>query len=179
MKSSVVLLGFVMLMGCANYVPRKQREEISLENQINTLDYKFILPDTWHPFLDIHGEVSFRPVKYSQKRPIVQIHLCKIRSLENEKVSLSEFIENMMKNSKMTEYVQNYYYEKEKIQTVFGETYLIEESYIFNGKNSAIRSLYFQKKESIYSYTYFSTESLFNKFINDYVFIFSKLDFKE
>jgi len=176
MKKIILFYFFILFTSCASNFREKPKQNLSLENQLNSLKYKLVLPENWHPYLDLHNEISYKPKKYHGKYPSVQIYISVISQNNQKPLILDEFVD---KKSRNIEFVNDYSQTKKLITSRFGKTYIIDEAFNINNENYLTRSICFEYKLEIYHFTYSSNPTLFNRYIGDFKSIFKNLEFKE
>jgi hypothetical protein len=126
MKKSILVLLLIVLASCATSLNVKQKENISLEDQLNSLEYKLVLPEKWHSYLDLHKEISYKPKNQSNEYPDVQIKINTIPRIKDKNLTLSELVDNL---SKKIKFVTNYSQSKNITDTKFGKTYVVVEKF--------------------------------------------------
>ncbi|SFC27514.1 hypothetical protein SAMN04487891_10879 [Flagellimonas taeanensis] len=174
MKRILILHFFILVISCATN--SRIEESQSLANQLNNTKYKLALPDDWHPFLDIHGELSYKPKQYSNEYPDVYISIGNIPTTRHQNMPLSKMVDRI---TTPIDYLENYSIKKTLIQTKFGETYVVDEQFRLNSKNYITRTMYFRHSQEYLSYHYGASARSFNRYIDDYASIFESLEFKE
>ncbi|MBD1261524.1 hypothetical protein HZY62_13045 [Maribacter polysiphoniae] len=176
MKKIILLLFFILLTSCASNLKEKPKQNFSLENQLNSLNYKLVLPEKWHPYLDLHGKIAYKPIKHSDRYPKVSISIRRIPPERRKHLTLRELVDE---NSNNVKYLKNYSSKKKLIQTKFGETYVLDQAFNLNSKSSIIRSTYFEYKGNYYCYIFYSKAISFNRYIDDYGLIFEQFEFRD
>ncbi|KAB5491713.1 MAG: hypothetical protein DSY83_12050 [Flavobacteriia bacterium] len=172
MKKISVLHLFILFASCATNPKKLVEQNKSLENQLNAATYTLTLPENWHPYLDLHNELSYKPVKYQEKYPEVEIY---IRSTPAD-IPLNKLVDERIQ---IFASLSDYSKKISQIQSKFGETYIVDEKFKLNMRNYVNRTTYFEYKGEYYHYNYSSIPRLFNKYIDDYASIFESLEFKE
>jgi len=174
MKKSILLPLLILLASCATNLKVKQKENTSLENQLNSLEYTLVLPEKWHSFLDLHREISYKPRDQSNKYPDVQIQVRTFPKTKDKNLTLSEVVDNLYKTMK---FVNNYSQAKSITETKFGKTYVVVEKFNVNSKDYILRHMYFEYNLNFYCYSYYANSDSFNKHIDDCGLIFKSLEF--
>ncbi|PQJ81287.1 hypothetical protein [Polaribacter glomeratus] len=174
MKKYILLHLLILLASCATNLKVKQKENTVLENQLNSLEYKLVLPENWHSFLDIHREIGYKPIGQNSKYPDIQIQVRTIPKTKDTNLTLSEVV---AKESTNKRFVTDYFREETIIETKFGKTYIVDEKFNMNLKYHIIRHMYFEYNLSFYSYSYYANSASFNKYIDDYGVMFESLKF--
>lgn len=59
----------------------------------------------------------------------------------------------------------------------FGKTIITDVSFILNNKTSIVRSTYFKTNHNYYSISFYSNPFSFNKYIEDFKYVFDNLTF--
>ncbi|WP_108425541.1 hypothetical protein [Flagellimonas amoyensis] len=103
MKRILIFHFFILVISCATN--SRIEESQSLANQLNNTKYKLALPDDWHPFLDIHGELSYKPKQYSNEYPDVYISIRNIPTTRHQNMPLGKVVDRM---TTPTDYLENY-----------------------------------------------------------------------
>jgi hypothetical protein len=177
MKKSILLLILILNISCSTINTKKPVKHLSFEEKIDLLEYNLILPLEWHPYLDIHREIAFSPLKSPNKNSRVTIDVFKILSPEHNDISLKEMAEKDIRS--LAKYLKIHYSKITLNQSKFGETCSNIYSYTLNSKKIKLERIYFKYKENNYSFIYSSDESLFPKYYTDSKKIFESLKFKE
>ena len=177
MKKIILLLILILNINCSSTNTKKSVQNRSLEEKIDLLEYKLILPVSWHPYLDIHKYVAFSPLNQSDKDYKVSIHIRKIPPNEHNYISLTKIAEKAIKNS--SRFLRVHSNTITLNQSKFGESCINKYSYSWNSNNFKIEKIYFKYKENYYYFAYSSKERYFHKYLNDSKIIFKSLNFKE
>ena len=176
MKKITLLLFLILFTSCATNLREKPKQNISLDNQLNSLKYKLVLPENWRPYKDLHDEISYKPKKYPGKYPSVEIHICPVPQSNQNPLILDELVDKQSPNIK---FLNDYSRTKKELTSRFGKTYIIDEAFNLNNQNYLTRSVYFEYKTEIYRFSYSSIPTLFNRYLGDLESIFKNLVFKE
>ena len=177
MKKNTIYFLLILTASCSTYNNNnnnvKSKQYISLESKLNYLNYNLSLPLTWIPFLDIHRDISFKPIQENN----TEVHLWKIPQSEDKNRTLLTVVEKIIK--KRSGFLKMRSLKKELKQSKFGDTYIVDKSFKLNSKNYSTREIYFKYKEDYYCFRYTTDESMFYKYLNDSTLIFETLEFKE
>jgi len=175
MKKTIILLLFLISLGCGSYKKKKIEPKITekkkKENYINSQDYIITLPSYWRAIFS-HGYMNYTPTKIGENFHNNKVYILSPKL--NESLTLKKFVKKHTKKENRKENISSQTMVKE--QSRFGEIY-IHNYKKYNGLYK-YKEIFLQHDGKFYMFKYSSESSLFKIYLNDVNSIFKSLKFK-
>lgn len=170
-KNSLLFCLLIFFFSCAS---NKNYKRASLHVQYTSIkDVAFVkIPKHWEQYKDLHNEISFRPKTEKGLYPKAEIKLYHI-IIDTLKIKSLEDIVNFKTNK--TQFVQQYSKNSIALESRFGKTFVVNESFVLNQKKVLTRSVLFSHKKKYYSLNIYGDFLSFDDYVNDFKYVFDHL----